>query len=228
MTALPAITFGKPESKRLFGIKEWGESYDTDVGWEFTARFFNSPPSVPAAPGDQTVECRIYVRFLKDTASPPDKGYFTYLQGGVTTPTDHIFSLSGETTVTDADYAAFSARGSAVAPLWNSLDVKDAAGNVTNPAHQIYWPVNGHELRVSIKQLTPWNASATPPTADTVTFWDDITKTPITSPTLNVTTKSETINGSPVEGVARFYIRGTNLVQFAKEITFAVEDLSIK
>ncbi len=227
-TTRRTVAFEKPESKRLFGIKEWGESYDTDLGWEFLPHFVDSPEAVPVVPGDQIVECRVYVRFLKDKSSPVDKGYFSYIQGGATKTTDSMFAISGAAAMTDADFAAFTTRGTPDAPLWNSLDVPDATGKIVNAAHQIYWPVNGHKLSISIQKLDPWNAASTPAISDTVTFWDKVKGLPITSTTLDVTTQDESIDGHTVQGVARFYIRASNPIMLAKEITFAAEDTTTK
>ena len=224
------IESAKPESKRLFGIKDFNQDFVSDTGWEFSPSSFVTP----AAATPQIITCRLYLRFRKDTNEAiVEKAYF--IKNGTKYTT---LDANGDGTVDDAEFDARDANGRPDAPLWNSTEATP---------RQLWLPVDGHKLWVRITGAGTTNddmmVNTVPKSSKVISFcnaagqWavvgaDNVVTYQAERPTLPdylpVETKMVTINGQNVAGVAEFYVKAGYLVQRANEIRFSVEDMTTK
>jgi hypothetical protein len=224
------VEFAPAESKRLFGIKEWNQTYADDTGWEFSPTAFTTPAT--AAP--QVMTCRLYLRFRKDTNEAiVDRGYF--IAGDQKFET---LNANGDATVSAAEFAAREASGSPTAPLVNSTEAQP---------RRLWLPLNGHKLRVRIQSVgttaDDMMVASVPKSSRVAAFSNaageyavvgagDAVTYQVVRPALPeylpVETRIISINGQSIEGVAEFHIRAGYLAHRVNQIRFSVEDVTTK
>ena len=223
-----SVVFARPESKRLFGIELFDQNYQNDTGWQFHPPIFESP-----GPENQTITCRIYLRFRKDTnAELVNTVYFDANGTPLGTPHEPLWNVLGVPNH----------------QLWlpvNGHTLRVRFKSIDSPSEQQVSIGEGGAFRSGTIVSLPLKSSKV------TTFWDAVAQKYIVSQTIvngaeqknlsdarpvlptfiDVVTKptmipDETGTLRAVDGVAEFTIRAGNQVHRATELKFSVENIT--
>jgi hypothetical protein len=213
-----ACDFGAVESKRLYGVKIWSETYEQDTGWSFVPEVFDY--------ADQVMTCKLFLRFRRDTDdNHVDKNYYVLVAGNTPIPS---LDTNGDGSISEAEWGAANARGSEAAPLVNSVN--------ETPTKQLWLPVSDHLVRIKIEGASIPNDSMTAPnlawSPDAVAFSDangnliqdnaqrDGGFIPAgINPPDEITVKS-------IGGVATFYLKAGTVVSRDTKIDLSADDIT--
>lgn len=209
------LEFAASESKRLFGIVNWDQGFTNDNGWYFDPIVFDQP--------NQKMECRLYLRFRKDTDDAKvDRDYFVI--GGNPRPS---VDTNSDGRLSDAERNAATVRGSHASPLVNS----PGAGS-----EHIWFPVDGHTVRIRLQSLEIPGDSHTAPVAgltpNVVTFCDadgnplrvNAAGEPEAIPAGQPILIPEFLPVKVINGVATFYLKSGLQISQTTKINLRVQD----
>jgi hypothetical protein len=240
--------FAKDESKKLYGIKSWNETYDQDTGWDFNVTTgwdtSDTGPHIVFTHSGQVMTCKLYLRFRKYPEDALlDKNYYK-LHAAPNTPLPSLDTGGGtggkpDGIVSEDEWNAAETRADAATPLVNSKPpVKPG-----DPPQKLLWlDVNAHLVHIKIEgvsipgtdTMTVSPVSWTQERERVVAFsdaaghsiQDDATGSGAWVPVPQGTQVPQEITVKSVNGVAIFYLTSGVLINRITQIKLSADDVT--